>query len=202
MMNLLDSHDTERFLTTINGDLRKLKLATLFAMTYVGAPSIYYGDEIAMTGAHDPDCRRPFLWDWSEDPERVEVHEFFRQAVALRRESPCFTSGDFETLVAEGAVFAFRRSEGDDHAIVVVNAGETDVEVEIPVSSIIEDHLSSTSGGVTLSVGFMIDVLTGGRSTVERAVGGTTFTATVGAMSGAVYAPWTAQIHGLPDERE
>ena len=40
-MNLLDSHDTERFLTTVKGDLRRVKLATLFGMTYVGAASIY-----------------------------------------------------------------------------------------------------------------------------------------------------------------
>ena len=54
MLNLLDSHDMARFVTLANGDRSALRLATLFQMTYPGAPSIYYGDEIGMAGGHDP----------------------------------------------------------------------------------------------------------------------------------------------------
>ena len=66
MMNLIDSHDTERFLTSVGHDISKYKLAMLFSMTYVGAPTIYYGDEIGMEGWGDPDCRRPFHWKWAD----------------------------------------------------------------------------------------------------------------------------------------
>jgi glycosidase len=133
MMNLIDSHDTERFLTTVGGDIAKLKLAFLFGMTYVGAPTIYYGDEIAMTGGGDPDCRRPFLWNWREDSGRVEVHDFVRRLAALRKGHPCFTAGSFETLVASGRVYAFRRDLDEDAAIVVMNAGRDEAAVSIPV---------------------------------------------------------------------
>ncbi len=67
-LNLLDSHDTARFLTMARGDVTALKLATLFQMTYPGAPSIYYGDEIGLEGRRDPDSRRAFPWD----PQAVE----------------------------------------------------------------------------------------------------------------------------------
>ena len=61
-MNLLDSHDTARFLS-ITGSKAALRLATLFQMTYPGAPCVYYGNEIGMEGRKDPDCRRTFNWN-------------------------------------------------------------------------------------------------------------------------------------------
>ena len=61
-LNLLSSHDMPRFLTLVQGDKAALQLATLFQMTFPGAPCIYYGDEIGMAGGHDPDCRRAFPW--------------------------------------------------------------------------------------------------------------------------------------------
>ncbi len=87
LMNLLDSHDTDRIASQIvnpdddydhrdhprdnpNYDVRKptpeeiriQKLVAVFQMTYLGAPMIYYGDEAGMWGADDPDCRKPMLW--------------------------------------------------------------------------------------------------------------------------------------------
>ncbi len=55
LFNLLDSHDTERLMNRFH-DLDKFyqQLAILF--TLPGSPCIYYGTEIAMEGAHDPDA--------------------------------------------------------------------------------------------------------------------------------------------------
>ncbi|MCW2955309.1 MAG: cyclomaltodextrinase [Thermoleophilia bacterium] len=63
MFNLLDSHDTPRFITEAGGDWYRQRPAAIFQMTYVGAPVIYYGDEIAMEGAKDPDSRRGMEWE-------------------------------------------------------------------------------------------------------------------------------------------
>ena len=60
-LNLMDSHDTARTLWTAGGDESALRLCTLLQMTMPGAPCIYYGDEIGMTGATDPFSRAAFL---------------------------------------------------------------------------------------------------------------------------------------------
>ncbi|MFH1314558.1 MAG: alpha amylase N-terminal ig-like domain-containing protein [Candidatus Eisenbacteria bacterium] len=155
MMNLLGSHDTQRFLTEADGDIRRLKLAMLFAMTYVGAPTIYYGDEIAMAGAGDPVCRRPFHWKWPDETRRLEVHDHVSRLATLRRQHPCFTRGGFEKIIAEGPVYAFRRTGPGGDAIVVMNAGPDEVTVEVPLEPgvlRVEDALAyksipATAGG-------------------------------------------------------
>jgi glycosidase len=146
-MNLLDSHDTERFLTTAGGDIRRIKLAFLFGTTYVGAPTIYYGDEIAMTGRHDPDCRRPFLWNYTDDPRRVELHDYVRSLTRIRREHPCLVHGAFRTLHADGSVFVYQRGSGPDRAIVALNAGTEEAEVTIPVDHGIKGWVGLIGGG-------------------------------------------------------
>src|SRR4029077_7312770 len=108
-MNLVDSHDTPRFLTQVGGDVKRLLLAATFAMTYVGAPHIYYGDEVAMEGGPDPDCRRPFPWDWQKDPKRVAVHDVYCKLTAIRNAHAALRTGDFRTLFAEDKVYGFAR---------------------------------------------------------------------------------------------
>jgi glycosidase len=194
MMNLLDSHDTERFLTTAGGDTRRLKLATVFAMTYIGAPSIYYGDEVAMTGAHDPDCRRPFLWNFTDDAERVEVHDYFRKLITLRTSHECFTRGDFETLLADGDVFAFRRGFGDDQAVVVLNAGEEEVTVSVTLGEDVLAGLSGIDGPAGASTVTLHDHLTGAVETAVLSGGGAGVTVTLPPLTGRVYTPAVARI--------
>ena len=63
MLDLLDSHDTARFLTVSGGDTARLRNAAAFLFTFVGMPCTYYGTEIGMTGENDPDCRKAFDWD-------------------------------------------------------------------------------------------------------------------------------------------
>ena len=56
MLNLLSSHDVPRILTIANNNIKRLIISIVFLMTYIGAPMIYYGDEIGMEGENDPDC--------------------------------------------------------------------------------------------------------------------------------------------------
>ena len=63
MLNLLGSHDTERLLTLLWDDLDRLKLAYAILYAYPGAPCMYYGDEIGLTGGRDPACRAAFPWE-------------------------------------------------------------------------------------------------------------------------------------------
>ena len=63
MWNLIDSHDTARFLHLCKDNKKKQHLAAAFQLLLPGMPMIYYGDEFAMPGANDPDCRRGMYWD-------------------------------------------------------------------------------------------------------------------------------------------
>ncbi len=133
MMNLIDSHDTERFLRETKGDTRRLMLAATFQMTYVGAPHIYYGDEVAMDGGADPDCRRPFYWRYEDEPARVQVHDHYKRMVALRHELPALRRGSFTELLADGQVYAYARRLGDETVVVVLNNQDQPVSVTVPV---------------------------------------------------------------------
>ncbi len=91
MMNILDSHDTVRILTSLRYDIEKMKLAYLILMLMNGKPTIYYGDEVALPGNGDPDCRRTFPWnDIGSD-----VNRYFLKICNLRARIPEFREGLF-----------------------------------------------------------------------------------------------------------
>ncbi len=117
-LNLLDSHDTSRFLTMARNDLTALKLATLFQMCYPGAPCIYYGDEVGLAGGRDPDCRRSFPapQDWNQD-----LLAYFKKAVQLRHAHPALRIGDYNVLQAANNLYVFGRHNADERLVVVLN---------------------------------------------------------------------------------
>jgi len=131
MMNLADSHDTIRFLTS-SGDVRRLMLAAMFGMNYVGMPHIWYGDEVGMTGGKDPDCRRPFDWRYTGDPRKTALRDYYGAITRLRRDTPVLSRGAFTTLATERKGYAFARSQGGDLAVVLLNAGSTPVTMTLP----------------------------------------------------------------------
>ena len=125
MFNILDSHDTDRIRTVCGGNLDKEKQAVLFQMTYPGVPCVYYGDEIGMEGERDPDNRRGF--DWAQVKSNNDTLNFYKKAIALRNRHPCLRRGDFETVIADDAkgIYAFKRTYGQDSAMVIFNRSET-----------------------------------------------------------------------------
>lgn len=131
-MNLIDSHDTVRYLTVLNGDRRRVELTALFAMTYVGAPHIYYGDEIGMEGGKDPDCRRPFPWNWEQDPARADLHGFYKQAIALRKAHPALRRGSFRAVLADGMLYGFVRESGGERLLVLLNNQAAPAVARVP----------------------------------------------------------------------
>ena len=127
-LNLLDSHDTARMLTIVGEDSVSVELATLLLFTFPGAPSIYYGDEIGLPGADDPDCRRSFppesQWD-------KQVFEYHRKLIAIRHQNPALRTGDYQVLFAEDLVYVFARILNESVIIIAVNSGTESAEVEI-----------------------------------------------------------------------
>ncbi len=133
-LNLLDSHDTSRFLTIAGGDAASVRLGNLLMFTFPGAPCVYYGDEIGLTGAlPDHWARKTFPWD---HPDRwdTELLTFFKELIALRRAHPALRVGAYHRLVAEGGVYAFARTLDDTSLVVAVNAADDEATVEVPLS--------------------------------------------------------------------
>jgi neopullulanase len=132
MLNLLGSHDMARLVTMARGDQSALRLATLFQMTYPGAPSIYYGDEIGMAGGHDPFNRGAFPWYDGSRWDRDLLH-FFQRAIALRRSSPALRRGDYRCLHARGMTHVHLRRLGAESVVVALNAGRGTARVDVPI---------------------------------------------------------------------
>ena len=84
MFNLLDSHDTERILTTAKGDIQLVKSALAFLFLQRGTPCIYYGTELELGGGMDPDCRRVMPWDRVSDSN--DMLNFMKNLIQLRKD--------------------------------------------------------------------------------------------------------------------
>ncbi|MDD4223475.1 MAG: alpha-amylase family glycosyl hydrolase [Candidatus Cloacimonetes bacterium] len=128
MMNLLGSHDTVRILELAEGRIERLKQALVFQMTFVGAPHIYYGDEIGMLGGRDPDNRRPFNWDWEREAQAKDLRGFYRNLIRLRKSDPLFTEGEFAFCDAPEGLLAWKRynSSGSIFTVLNLSASEQD----------------------------------------------------------------------------
>ncbi len=138
MLNLLDSHDMARFLTLASGDRSALELATLFQMTYPGAPSIYYGDEIGLAGGHDPANRAAFPWH-RPDSWNTELLHCFQRMIALRRSRPALRRGSFQFLHAEDDVIGYARQLGDEVVLVAINAGRMPRRFDLETGNLLPD---------------------------------------------------------------
>jgi neopullulanase len=127
--NLIGSHDTPRARTVLAGDVAALRLATLLQLTLPGAPSIYYGDELAMEGGPDPDCRRGY--PTQPDAEALAMRAFVRAAIRARRERVALRRGSVRVVAAAGQAIALVREADGERALVVVNAGRAPARLEI-----------------------------------------------------------------------
>lgn len=145
-MNQLSNHDHSRFLTRTNQfagrlatsgakaaeeNVKKhiLKMAVAFQMTWIGAPTLYYGDEAGLCGFTDPDNRRTYPWG-KEDFELIEFH---RDMIAIHRRNPVLRFGSTKILKAENEVLAFARFDEEDQMLTVINMSEKEQMVKLPV---------------------------------------------------------------------
>lgn len=119
-LNLLSSHDTARVRSILGHDRASIKLATLLLLTFPGAPSIYYGDEVGLPGRLDPDCRWAFPTRSRWDQDILNYH---RELTALRHQYKALRIGDYHTVYAEGLVYGFERTDGEETVRVYVNSG-------------------------------------------------------------------------------
>ena len=106
-------------------------------MTYVGAPCIYYGDEIGIEGGSDPDCRRAM--PWNEDLWDLDLLRYVQRSTAIRRRFRSLRTGDYQRLYASDGIYAFGRRSGDETVVVALNNSGTAVPLAIPVAGYLAD---------------------------------------------------------------
>jgi glycosidase len=128
-MNLLDSHDVPRFLSKCGGNLAKLKLALLFTMTFIGVPSIFYGDEAGIDGVMESECRKAMVWE--KRPEEGELFRFLKQLIAVRKQHKALVYGNFETVVARDGVYIFSRSVETEKLLIILNNSDMKKAVDL-----------------------------------------------------------------------
>jgi neopullulanase len=117
--NLIGSHDTARFLTEAGGEEWRLRLATIFQMTYPGAPGIYYGDEMGMSGGEDPGSRGAM--DWESTGPGHGIHSLIRELTELRRKEPALATGEWRALSSQADLVVIERRLIDRCLLVLIN---------------------------------------------------------------------------------
>jgi alpha-glucosidase len=151
VMNLLSSHDTSRFLYRAEGDKWKLYEAAIFQMTFVGAPMIYYGDEIGMTGGKDPDCRRTFNWN---NTKNDHISSLYKKLTQIRSTNSALRRGTFETILTDdqNGIFSYSRMDKKNRVLVILNnsSGTRNVTVNVgklgyDSGTVLRDELNNTS---------------------------------------------------------
>lgn len=203
LMNLLDSHDTERLLWTltpgaettaekekntayVTAGKQNLRLASLIQFTVPGAPTVFYGDEVGLTGDDDPDDRRTYPWAGLGGNPDLSLMGHYTKLAELRRTTPALVDGDFKVLLADdnSGVVAYGRKTGNQAAVIIINRTDVPQTGAIPVAGYLPD-------GVTLQPAYVV-----GTGSGPVSVSNGQFAGSIGAKSAVVLV--TGQIDLTP----
>jgi len=202
MMNLVSSHDVPRIMTALSGpedtDDREIqrgfkvlprdydriaalsKMAFAFQTCYIGASSIYYGDEVLMEGYKDPFNRRTYPWNHLT-LRQEETYVIFKRISGLRTVNPCLRTGYYKTLMAQEGAFALVRylKEGRDAfgnevkgskaVVLVMNRSDEPLYVDVSEQFGVYSCTRSGDGGVRVPLSEQL--ITGGTSSGTRKLG-------------------------------
>ena len=122
MLNLLDSHDTDRFFSEVHEDRKKLKAALALLYLFPGAPSIFYGTECYTVGGYDPDCRR--CMDFAKDKEDT-LNDYIKQLADIRKKCSFQFSGTHIFASEDKKLFCLKRQGRNGDVMLYINESES-----------------------------------------------------------------------------
>jgi glycosidase len=178
MANIMDSHDKVRYMAYADGDIelnsneakelgwsnppkvdhvlsyKKIQLHLAYILTIPGVPVIYYGDEIGMTGAADPDNRRMMRFDDEINSSEEETLNEVSKLIHLRKNHSALRQGDFYMLIANKNIYAYMRSDFNERVLTVLNKSEDKQTVELNFPAIYK-----LKNGVDLLNGNMLEII-------------------------------------------
>ncbi|MDQ3801912.1 MAG: alpha-amylase family glycosyl hydrolase [Acidobacteriota bacterium] len=143
---LTNNHDTDRFMSLKGATLEGAMLHTAFILSTRGIPQLYYGEEIAMTGGHDPDNRKDFAGGWREDKinkftregrtaDEQRMFQWTQEWIKIRRNSLALQKGKTIDLYYDNDVYIFARTllitDITDTVIVAINKSEQPKEISL-----------------------------------------------------------------------
>jgi neopullulanase len=132
--NLISSHDTARFLYESGENPDRLRLATVAQMTLPGAPGLYYGDEVGMTGGEEPASRGAFPWHDEAAWHRRQL-QTVRELGGLRNAMPALREGMLRIVGASDHTIAYVRAHGRQRLLVALNRSDAETVLSVPVAS-------------------------------------------------------------------
>lgn len=185
LMNLLSTHDEPRALNEfgytgadssaaeVEAAKQRLRLAVLFQMTFPGSPTVFYGDEVGLTGGSDPYNRRTYPWaDQGGDPDEALLEQF-KELIELRNEHDVLRRGSVdEPLYTDEHSIVLDRVLDDVYAVTAFNSSQASTEITVEVAPEGRDQI-------------FVDALTGEEVTAE----GSQLTITVAGVDGRVLLP-------------
>ena len=145
-MNQLSNHDHSRFLTRTNHvvgriadkgpeaanknvDYAVMRIAIIMQMTWIGAPTLYYGDEAGVCGFTDPDSRRTYPWGH----ENKGLLSFYQEMIRIHRKYISLRQGSLALLKYDKGILAYGRFWDDEQIVVIINMEKKLREVTVPV---------------------------------------------------------------------
>ncbi|MDP2007941.1 MAG: alpha-amylase family glycosyl hydrolase [Rubrivivax sp.] len=150
---MLDNHDTPRLATALP-DLQRRRLAQVMQFTLPGAPNLYYGSEVGMTGGEDPEMRAPMRWDLVQEGQPDLA--WTKRLVALRKAHRALRIGDYRPVTAQ-KLLAFERhtDRALDTVVIIANPGDVEVSETVLVgnSKLMNNwHMVSPDGSARVKI--------------------------------------------------
>lgn len=125
-LNNIGTHDTERIMTVLKGDLAKMEIAVGLLFMFPGVPCIYYGDEVGLEGEKDPANRAYYPWG----KENWQVFKIYKKWIKRRKRSIAMQRGEMTIFVSENIIGIVRYAVGEKACVYFANCSSSATELQ------------------------------------------------------------------------